>query len=81
MALRHKNIVQTFEHGLTTAGEQYLVMELIDGDRAELPDRDQERPHWTANAGQLLTQIAEAIWSTCTSRAICTATSARATSW
>ncbi len=31
MALRHKNIVQTFEHGLTTAGEQYLVMELIDG--------------------------------------------------
>src|SRR3954453_1652375 len=29
--LRHKNIVQTFEHGLTTAGEPYLVMELIDG--------------------------------------------------
>jgi eukaryotic-like serine/threonine-protein kinase len=31
MELRHKNIVQTFEHGMTTAGEQYLVMELIDG--------------------------------------------------
>src|SRR5271163_2358886 len=31
MALRHKNIVQTFEHGSTTAGEEYLVMELIDG--------------------------------------------------
>jgi len=31
MALRHKNIVQTFEHGSTTEGEQYLVMELIDG--------------------------------------------------
>ncbi len=29
--LRHKNIVQTFEYGLTTQGEQYLVMELIDG--------------------------------------------------
>lgn len=31
MSLRHKNIVQTFEHGLTTDGEPYLVMELIDG--------------------------------------------------
>ncbi len=30
-ALRHKNVVQTFEYGLTTAGGQYLVMELIDG--------------------------------------------------
>jgi serine/threonine protein kinase len=30
-ALRHKNIVQTFEYGLTTDKEQYIVMELIDG--------------------------------------------------
>jgi serine/threonine protein kinase len=30
-ALRHKNIVQTYEYGMTTQGEQYLVMELIDG--------------------------------------------------
>lgn len=30
-SLRHKNIVQTFEYGLTTEGEQYLVMELIEG--------------------------------------------------
>jgi serine/threonine protein kinase len=29
--LRHKNIVQTFEYGITTEGEFYLVMELIDG--------------------------------------------------
>jgi serine/threonine protein kinase len=29
--LRHKNIVQTFEHGVSTAGEPFLVMELIDG--------------------------------------------------
>ncbi len=29
--LRHKNIVQTFEWGMTTEGEYYLVMELIDG--------------------------------------------------
>lgn len=30
-ALRHRNIVQTFEYGMTTDGEQYLVMDLIDG--------------------------------------------------
>ncbi|HEV3258502.1 MAG TPA: serine/threonine-protein kinase, partial [Gemmataceae bacterium] len=30
-ALRHKNVVQTFEYGLTMTGEQYLIMELIDG--------------------------------------------------
>ena len=31
VGLRHKNVVQTYEYGLTTEGEQYLVMELIDG--------------------------------------------------
>jgi serine/threonine protein kinase len=31
MGMRHKNIVQTFEHGLTTLKEPYLVMELVDG--------------------------------------------------
>jgi len=29
--LRHPNIVQTFEYGITTEGEPYVVMELIDG--------------------------------------------------
>ena len=29
--LRHKNIVQTFEHGLTNKGEQFIVMELVEG--------------------------------------------------
>src|SRR5690348_11362944 len=31
VALRHKNIVQTFEYGWATTGEPFLVMELIDG--------------------------------------------------
>src|SRR5947209_16948888 len=31
MALKHKNIVNTFEYGWTTQKEQYLVMELIEG--------------------------------------------------
>jgi serine/threonine protein kinase len=31
MGIRHPNIVRTFEHGLTTTNEPYLVMELIEG--------------------------------------------------
>jgi serine/threonine protein kinase len=31
VALRHANIVTTYEHGNTTDGEPYLIMELIDG--------------------------------------------------
>jgi serine/threonine protein kinase len=30
-SLHHKNIVKTLEHGLTTQGEQFLEMELIEG--------------------------------------------------
>jgi serine/threonine protein kinase len=29
--LKHKNVVETYEYGITTQGEYYLVMELIDG--------------------------------------------------
>lgn len=32
VALRHPHIVETFEHGLTSDGKQYLVMEWINGD-------------------------------------------------
>src|SRR5207253_10681198 len=31
MVMRHKNIVQTFDQGLTTQKEPFLVMELVDG--------------------------------------------------
>jgi serine/threonine protein kinase len=31
MTLRHKNIVKTFEHGMTLQGEPFVVMELIEG--------------------------------------------------
>jgi serine/threonine protein kinase len=36
MALRHKNIVKTFEHGRTKQGDPYIVMELIEGDGLNL---------------------------------------------
>ncbi len=31
MTFDHPNIVKTYEHGLTTKGEQYLVMEFVEG--------------------------------------------------
>jgi serine/threonine protein kinase len=31
IALRHKNVVRTYEHGFTKEGEQFILMELIDG--------------------------------------------------
>jgi serine/threonine protein kinase len=31
LALRHDNIVRTYEHGISTKGEPYLVMEWVDG--------------------------------------------------
>jgi serine/threonine protein kinase len=31
MALRHENIMRTYEHGVTTNGEPYIVMEWVDG--------------------------------------------------
>src|SRR5271166_4269334 len=31
MSLRHENIVQTYEQGMTTDKEPYVVMELVDG--------------------------------------------------
>lgn len=31
VSLRHPNIVQTYEHGITTEGEPFLAMELVEG--------------------------------------------------
>ncbi|GBD35457.1 Serine/threonine-protein kinase PknB [bacterium HR36] len=31
LGLRHRNVVTTYEYGITTEGEQFLVMELIEG--------------------------------------------------
>ena len=59
MTLRHKNIVQTFEHGLTRQGEPYLVMELIDG--TTLADRLQGGPLRPREAAALLETLARAL--------------------
>lgn len=44
LGLRHPHIVRTFEHGMTTEGEQYLVMEFVEGvGLSFLVDRQNER--------------------------------------
>jgi serine/threonine protein kinase len=60
LSLRHKNIVQTFEHGMTTEREQYLVMELIDGMGLNFWI-ETRAPQMEGNRIKILSQIAEGI--------------------
>jgi serine/threonine protein kinase len=59
-SLRHKHIVQTFEYGLTTDGEQYLVMELIDGMGLNFLIETRS-PQLNGNRINYLIQIADAL--------------------
>jgi serine/threonine protein kinase len=60
MQLRHQNIVRTFEHGVTTQGEPYLVMELIEGLGMNFLIETKAR-QLEGNRINYLTQIAEGI--------------------
>ncbi len=60
MALKHKNVVTTYEYGLTTQGEQYLVMELIEGMGLNFLI-ETASPMLEGGRIDLLAQIAEAI--------------------
>ena len=59
-SIRHKNIVQTFEFGLTTEGEPYLVMELIDGMGLNFLI-ETKSPQLQGNRVNFLSQIADAL--------------------
>jgi serine/threonine protein kinase len=58
--LRHKNIVQTFEYGLTTEGEPYLVMELVDGMGLNFLI-ETKSPQLHGNRISILSQMADAL--------------------
>jgi serine/threonine protein kinase len=60
MSLRHKHIVQTFEHGISTEGEPFLVMELIDGLGFNFLIETRS-PQLNSNRINFLTQMAEAL--------------------
>jgi serine/threonine protein kinase len=59
-SLRHKNIVQTFEYGITTEGEPYLVMELVDGMGLNFLI-ETKSPQLEGNRISILSQIADAV--------------------
>ena len=59
-ALRHRNVVQTFEYGLTKQGEQYLVMEFIDGLGFNFLIETQS-PHLKGKRIEYLTQLANGL--------------------
>jgi serine/threonine protein kinase len=58
--LRHKNVVQTFEYGLTTKKEMFLVMELIEGVGLNFLIETTNR-QLTGNRVNFLTQLADAL--------------------
>jgi serine/threonine protein kinase len=58
--LRHKNIVQTFEWGMTTDNEYYLVMELIEGLGLNYLI-ETNSPQMNGNRVNYLTQLAEGL--------------------
>jgi serine/threonine protein kinase len=60
MSLRHRNVVSTFEHGLTKQGEPYLVMELIDGDGLNFLIETQS-PRLKGNRINYLLQVCEGV--------------------
>jgi serine/threonine protein kinase len=60
MSLRHKNVVQTFEYGLTTDKEPYLVMELVDGMGLNFLIETRS-PNIRGKYVELLTQAAEGL--------------------
>jgi eukaryotic-like serine/threonine-protein kinase len=60
MQMRHPNIVRTFEHGITTEGEPYLIMELIDGLGLNFLI-ETKAPQLVGNRVNYLTQLAEGI--------------------
>jgi len=56
-SLRHRNVVQTFEYGLTKQSEQYLVMEFIEGLGFNFLIETQS-PHLKGKRVEFLSQLA-----------------------
>ena len=60
VGLRHENVVKTFEHGLTTTGEPYLVMEWVDGMGLNLLI-DSKHPQLAGNRVNYAAQLCDAL--------------------
>lgn len=60
VTLRHQNIVQTYEYGMTREGEHFLVMELIDGPGLNFLI-ETHSPQLEGNRTNLLVQLGTAL--------------------
>ncbi|MFL5327924.1 MAG: serine/threonine protein kinase [Gemmataceae bacterium] len=60
MELKHKNIVKTFEYGVSTKGEPYLVMELIEGSGLNFLVETRS-PKLRGHEAEILAQLADAV--------------------
>lgn len=60
MGLRHPNIVQTYEHGVTTKGEPYLVLEWVEGNGLNY-HIETKSPKLTGHRIELTCQLADAL--------------------
>ncbi len=60
MELKHRNIVKTFEYGISTKGEPFLVMELIEGNGLNFLVETRS-PKLRGNEPEILAQLADAI--------------------
>jgi serine/threonine protein kinase len=60
LGLKHRNIVETYEYGLTTAGQPYIVMEMIEGGRLDRLIKTESR-QLDGNRIKYLFQVAEAL--------------------
>jgi serine/threonine protein kinase len=60
VSLKHPNIVNTYEHGLTMEGEQYVLMELIEGVGLNFLV-ETHSPNLEGNRIKILTQVADAL--------------------
>ena len=65
VSIQHPHVVRTFEHGLTNRGEEYLVMEYIDGvSFEEIRDRrlgrSAQKLEWLAQAAEGLNAVHQA---------------------
>jgi serine/threonine protein kinase len=59
-ALKHRNIVETYEYGLTTTGQYYIVMEMIEGSRLDRLIKT-ESPQLRGNRIKYLLQVADGL--------------------
>ncbi len=60
LGLKHRNVVETYEYGLTTTGQPYIVMEMIEGTRLDRLIRT-ESPQLRGNRIKYLLQVAEGL--------------------